>query len=91
MSDENGHHWQTRSRHRTSDGIVSYQSCHCGMWRLLPGTARPSALATRAAGRTFVVGRRSGVVLRPATGPDEPPRVLRAVLNFRSRLPRRRR
>ena len=37
MSEKNGHDWQTRSRHWTSDGIVSYQSCHCGAWRLLTG------------------------------------------------------
>ncbi|MDW5329797.1 hypothetical protein [Plantactinospora sp. KLBMP9567] len=48
MSDENGHLWRTRSRHRTSDGIVSYQSCHCGMWRLLSGPARPSVPPTEA-------------------------------------------
>ncbi|MEO3929683.1 hypothetical protein ABGB07_38370 [Micromonosporaceae bacterium B7E4] len=59
MSDENGHLWRTRSRHRTSDGIVSYQSCHCGMWRLLAGTLRPSVVPTgavRAPVGTFAKG-----------------------------------
>lgn len=35
MADLDGHVWQTRSRQLTSDGVVSYQRCHCGLWRLL--------------------------------------------------------
>jgi hypothetical protein len=38
MSDHDGHHWQTRSHHHTSEGLVRYQSCHCGVWRVLKGT-----------------------------------------------------
>lgn len=33
--DTEGHTWQTQSCHRTSDGLVSYQRCHCGLWRVL--------------------------------------------------------
>jgi hypothetical protein len=35
MADTDGHSWQTRSRHPTSHGLVSYQRCHCGLWRLV--------------------------------------------------------
>ncbi|MDN5855586.1 MAG: hypothetical protein L0K86_22635 [Actinomycetia bacterium] len=35
MDDLDGHGWQTRSRHPTGDGVVAYQRCHCGLWRLL--------------------------------------------------------
>ncbi|MFC0505417.1 hypothetical protein [Micromonospora costi] len=37
MSDSDGHVWRTRSRHRTSEGIVYYQCCHCGLWRIHAG------------------------------------------------------
>lgn len=33
--DGGGHVWRTRSRHPTSNGTVSYQSCDCGLWRVL--------------------------------------------------------
>lgn len=29
------HVWRTRSRHTTSEGIVSYQVCECGLWRVV--------------------------------------------------------
>jgi hypothetical protein len=29
------HFWTTRSSHPTSEGLVSYQSCPCGRWRIL--------------------------------------------------------
>ncbi|HET9422709.1 MAG TPA: hypothetical protein VFO49_16325 [Nocardioides sp.] len=29
------HSWTTRSSHPTSDGLVTYQSCPCGRWRIL--------------------------------------------------------
>lgn len=35
MADLDGHVWQTRSRHLTGAGVVSYQRCHCGLWRLV--------------------------------------------------------
>jgi len=31
------HAWQTRSRHHSSEGTVSYQRCHCRSWRVLVG------------------------------------------------------
>ncbi|MFP5020931.1 hypothetical protein [Pseudonocardia phyllosphaerae] len=34
MSPPLQHHWQTVSRHRTSDGVVAYQRCRCGAWRV---------------------------------------------------------
>lgn len=39
------HVWETQSRHRTSEGVVSYQrcSCTCGTWRVLVG---PASVAT---------------------------------------------
>ncbi|OLL98864.1 hypothetical protein Ae406Ps2_3391 [Pseudonocardia sp. Ae406_Ps2] len=44
------HEWRTASRHRTSDGVVSYQRCRCGAWRIrlaAPGTATVAASAGR--------------------------------------------
>ena len=40
MDDSNGHVWQTESRHATSNGVVSYQRCRCGRWRVLLGSNR---------------------------------------------------
>ncbi|MEE6258498.1 hypothetical protein [Plantactinospora sonchi] len=37
MTDTDGHVWRTRSRHRTSEGTVHYQYCHCGLWRVRAG------------------------------------------------------
>ncbi|WP_308817721.1 hypothetical protein [Pseudonocardia alni] len=34
MSTPLDHEWETTSRHRTSDGVVSYQRCRCGAWRI---------------------------------------------------------
>jgi hypothetical protein len=28
------HHWTTKSRHRTSQGVVAYDQCNCGRWRV---------------------------------------------------------
>jgi hypothetical protein len=44
------HGWQTRSRHPTSQGVVRYQRCRCGSWRVLLGP-RP-APAVQTGGRT---------------------------------------
>lgn len=35
-----GHHheWRTDSAHPTSEGMVAYESCHCGAHRVLCGT-----------------------------------------------------
>ncbi len=29
------HSWHTRSTHATSEGLVTYQACRCGGWRIL--------------------------------------------------------
>jgi hypothetical protein len=29
------HRWSTVSRHLTADGLVAYQRCPCGRWRIL--------------------------------------------------------
>lgn len=36
-----GHRWTTRSRHRTSQGMISYQFCGCGRWRVHRTTGDP--------------------------------------------------
>lgn len=43
MSD---HVWTTSSRHVTSDGVVVYESCHCGLVRIRL-LAAPSAAITQ--------------------------------------------
>jgi hypothetical protein len=35
MTATHGHFWRTHSTHATSEGLVSYQSCPCGRWRIL--------------------------------------------------------
>lgn len=35
MSAHEVHFWGTASRHSTSDGVVSYQRCACGQWRVM--------------------------------------------------------
>ncbi|MBB4958064.1 hypothetical protein [Micromonospora polyrhachis] len=57
MTTSDDHTWTIRSRHRTSTGIVSYQSCHCGLWRITHGTE--SVLAHHAgAGQPGMTTRR---------------------------------
>lgn len=29
------HRWEVESRHRTSEGTVTYLRCHCGSWQTL--------------------------------------------------------
>lgn len=29
------HHWRIDSVHPTSDGLVVYQGCGCGQWRIV--------------------------------------------------------
>ena len=41
--DEARHSWHTHSSHATSEGVVTYQSCPCGRWRIL--AARPAEIA----------------------------------------------
>ena len=43
MTDENGHVWSTRSRHPSTDGVVEYQHCVCGLWRVQLSDGRPLA------------------------------------------------
>ncbi|WP_226354772.1 MULTISPECIES: hypothetical protein [unclassified Pseudonocardia] len=53
MSTPLDHEWETTSRHRTADGVVSYQRCRCGAWRIrlaAPRTATVAASAGRARG-----------------------------------------
>ncbi|MFF5108377.1 hypothetical protein [Streptosporangium sp. NPDC000509] len=45
MNDHDEHDWHTRSHHRTSEGLVRYQSCHCGTWRVLCEAPAPPAAA----------------------------------------------
>jgi hypothetical protein len=33
------HFWRTLSTHPTSEGLVTYQSCPCGHWRILMAAA----------------------------------------------------
>lgn len=47
MSDSDRHVWRTRSRHRTSEGTVYYQSCHCGLWRIRTGRPDGTRAETR--------------------------------------------
>lgn len=35
-----GHVWWTQSSHRTSEGVLRYQRCPCGVWRVLVGSGR---------------------------------------------------
>jgi hypothetical protein len=37
VAEGHAHAWRHRSRHVTSDGVLSYQHCDCGRWRLLLG------------------------------------------------------
>lgn len=34
---DRAHFWRARSSHVTSEGLVTYQSCTCGRWRILTG------------------------------------------------------
>ena len=54
------HRWFTVSRHLTADGLVAYQRCTCGRWRVLensepvsaPGRARPGTGGHRRVARS---------------------------------------
>lgn len=37
------HHWVVRSRHPTSEGVVRYESCHCGVARIRTERTDPDA------------------------------------------------
>jgi hypothetical protein len=36
--DYHAHTWLTRSSHHTLDGLVRYQHCECGQWRVILAT-----------------------------------------------------
>ena len=36
-ADAHRHLWRTSSRHLTSEGVVGYQRCRCGRFRVLLG------------------------------------------------------
>ena len=40
VTDVDTHVWQTQSSHQTSEGVLRYQRCACGVWRLLVGSGR---------------------------------------------------
>jgi hypothetical protein len=46
-ADVHEHVWRSRSRHSTSDGVLSYQHCDCAQWRLLLGSDQVVARADR--------------------------------------------
>ncbi len=37
---DGAHIWRTRSTHPTSEGLVTYQACACGRWRILGSSPR---------------------------------------------------
>jgi hypothetical protein len=55
------HAWETSSQHRTSEGAVRYQRCHCGLRRITVN--REHVLADR------VGGRRLWAAILPAQAP----------------------
>ncbi|MBN9736341.1 MULTISPECIES: hypothetical protein [unclassified Pseudonocardia] len=57
MSTPLEHEWEPVSRHRTSDGVVSYLRCRCGSWRIHMA-AQEAASATSGTVAEPVPGRR---------------------------------
>lgn len=55
------HTWRTRSRHDVSDGVVIYQSCHCGLWQI---QFHPFSTHTAA-----IIADRIGAAWRPTEDP----------------------
>jgi hypothetical protein len=55
--DADGHVWSTKSRHRTSEGMVRYQRCPCGLWRVRLGQDR--MLADHIGGASLAVAVRN--------------------------------
>ena len=47
MSAPEVHFWRTASRHSTSEGVVSYQRCACGRWRVTVSGAPAQVYAVR--------------------------------------------
>ncbi|WP_336083061.1 hypothetical protein [Nocardia sp. SSK8] len=43
MTSHHTHIWRTESCHRTSDGLVAYQRCRCGVRRI--AVAEPRGIA----------------------------------------------
>jgi hypothetical protein len=40
VTDVDVHAWRTQSSHQTSEGVLHYQRCACGVWRVLVGSDR---------------------------------------------------
>ncbi len=56
MSEPAPHRWTVRSRHPTSEGVVRYESCHCGVARIRTELAAPGGdQAIRRTSRTTSV------------------------------------
>jgi hypothetical protein len=41
---DHAHAWWTRSSHHTLDGLVRYQHCSCGQWRITVATEAALAI-----------------------------------------------
>ncbi len=65
MDTDTRHAFRTRSAHRTSEGIVRYEACLCGRWRirldaggeLAPGGGAVVALSRRVGARAAAYDR----------------------------------
>ncbi|WP_200863193.1 hypothetical protein [Rhodococcus ruber] len=56
MQTSHSHHWTEVSRHPTSEGVVRYQRCACGRWRLVSTPFIPDPIGVSA---TVPVTRRA--------------------------------
>lgn len=56
------HHWTTRSRHRTSQGVVAYADCVCGRWRVNRDTTAQVELTLAVTSAEAARGRAPGHV-----------------------------
>jgi hypothetical protein len=62
------HVWTPRSRHSSSDGVVIYQRCACGLWRVTLDGPRPEA------GRTLLTTGNPDAHNSPVRSPRPVPR-----------------
>jgi hypothetical protein len=44
VQQDHHHDWQTQSSHHTLDGLVRYQHCECGRWRINVDTEAASEI-----------------------------------------------
>jgi len=64
------HTWTTSSQHRTSQGLVSYQRCHCGLRRIT--LAEQHVLADRVGAHSPSTEMPRGPAQAlPSPGPDQ--------------------